>query len=172
MPAIDSIAQNKQTAEEVFGTLVTQIWGPSGPAKHSQFPPLKGVPSHRDLTLSQCPVLTPCCLTVLFPEKEIHNWVAHLVQSGIAVQRAQGEFLAFLGAEMRPLLGDVPKGIRTARSASGHTVTMRECTVMMHPDTALSYRCTVMMPPSSSLRVLTLHPDATIIFMTCPDTVL
>jgi hypothetical protein len=78
------------------------------------------------------------CLTILFPEKEIHNWVAHPVQSGIAVQRAQGEFLTFLGAEMRPLLGDIPKGIRTARSASGHTV-------MTHPDTALSYRHTVMM---------------------------
>jgi hypothetical protein len=84
-------------------------------------------------------------LTILFTEKEIHNWVAHLVQSGIAVQRAQGEFLGFLGAEMRPLLGNVPKGVRTARLVSGHTVAMCECTVMTHPDTALSYRCTVMM---------------------------
>jgi hypothetical protein len=54
----------------------------------------------------------------------------------MAVQRTRGEFLAFLGAEMRPLLGDVPKGVRTARSVSGHTVATRECTVMTHPDTA------------------------------------
>jgi hypothetical protein len=92
----------------------------------------------------------PRCLTVLFAEKEIHDWVAHPVQSSMAIQRAQGEFLAFLGAEMRLLLGDIPKGIRTARSASGRTVVTRECTIMTHPDTALSYRCTVM----------TLRPDA------------
>jgi hypothetical protein len=64
----------------------------------------------------------------------------------MAVQRAWGEFLTFLGAEMRPLLGNVPKGVRTARSVSGHTVVTRECTIMMHPDTA-------------------------VIFITCPDTV-
>jgi hypothetical protein len=97
-------------------------------------------------------------LAVLFPEKEIHNWVAHPVQSGRAVQRAQGEFLAFLGAEMRPLLGDVPKGVRMARSASGHTVVMRECTVMTHPDTASSYRHTVM----------TLHPDSALSSLKVP----
>jgi hypothetical protein len=51
---------------------------------------------------------------------------------------------------MRPLLGDIPKGVRMARSVSGCTVAMCECTVMTHPDTASSYRCTVM----------TLHPDA------------
>jgi hypothetical protein len=62
---------------------------------------------------------------------------------------------------MRPLLGDIPKGVRTARSASGHTVTTHECTVMMHPDTASSYRRTVM----------TLRPDAIIVFIACPDTV-
>jgi hypothetical protein len=130
-------------------TSVTQIRGPSGPAKHSQFPPLKGVPSRRDLAPSRRPIVTPRRLAVLFPEKEIHDWVAHPVQSGIAVQRARGEFLAFLGAEMRPLLGNVPKGVRTARSVSGRTVATRECTVMTHPDTASSYRRTVM----------TLRPD-------------
>jgi hypothetical protein len=67
----------------------------------------------------------------------------------MAIQRAQGEFLAFLGAEMRPLLGDVPKGVRTARSVSGHTIATHGCTIMTHPDTALSYWRTVM----------TLRPD-------------
>ena len=28
-----------------MGTSVTQIWGPSGPAKHCKFTPLKGLPS-------------------------------------------------------------------------------------------------------------------------------
>jgi hypothetical protein len=70
---------------------------------------------------------------------------------------------------MRPLLDDVPKGIRTARSVSGRTVAMRECTVMTHPDTALSYRHTVMTLHRLEGAVLTLRPDATVIFMTRPD---
>jgi hypothetical protein len=78
----------------------------------------------------------------------------------MAIQRARGEFLAFLGAEMRPLLGDVPKGVRTARSASGRTVATRECTVMTHPDTASSYRCTVMTLRHLEGTILTLCPDA------------
>jgi hypothetical protein len=72
-------------------TSVTEIRGPSGPTKHSGFTPLKGVMSRRNLALSRRSVMTPCCLTILFPEKEIHDWVAHLVQSSTAIQRAQGE---------------------------------------------------------------------------------
>jgi hypothetical protein len=64
------------------------------------------------------PVMTPRRLAVLFPEKAIPDWVARPVQSSTAVQRARGEFLAFWGAEMRPLLCDVPMGVRTARSPS------------------------------------------------------
>jgi hypothetical protein len=64
------------------------------------------------------PIMTPRRLAVLFPEKAIPDWVARPVQSSTAVQRARGEFLAFWGAEMRPLLCDVPMGVRTARSPS------------------------------------------------------
>jgi hypothetical protein len=56
---------------------------------------------------------------------------------------------------------------------------MRECTAMTHPDTASSYRRTVMtLHPDATIVfntrrdaaiIFITHPDATIIFIACPD---
>jgi hypothetical protein len=56
-------------------TSVTEIRGPSGPAKHSRFTLLKGVPSRRHLAASSSRVAS-----VVFSNKEIPDSFARPVQ--------------------------------------------------------------------------------------------
>jgi hypothetical protein len=73
--------------------------------------------------------MTPRRLAVLFPDKEIPDWVAHPVQSGTAAQRAPGGGISriFWGRN-EALMCDIPTGVRAARSLLRRTVATRGCT--------------------------------------------